>query len=444
MISGLILVSCGQQDIAPAEGSALDSSGQVPEAYRDQSGAAWTYAAPAGELRSQGVLSDLSSWSSVLSATSGWGPIEINMSNGEKAARDGRPLTMGGAVYPSGLGLHAGAEIRYSGTQATGQSCLFSADVGIDDEVGNRGSVVFQAYADGIKVYDSGVLKGSDAAAKRVLFAFPSAKVLSVVVNDAGDNNYFDHVDIANPMFACAPGAPMTLDQSALSVYHLHSGTLRATFHPALSGTVKLRLVADPILNSPVALGGRREAPPLVLDTTTLSLSGGQSQVRELKISAPNTIDRFSTDDTDSFRLIASVGGTDIATASVNLTELPLKITSQLLPGTVSGRVGDLIQMTLLTTVDPPLPAAVQMKPFVVYRDAGNLSSVGVTTGTGGAMKTPVTFMVSPTFGFYFPGQSPVTIPQTVAVEMPGITTGYRDHFYGADGTTMLTVTVKP
>src|SRR5439155_13222910 len=41
-----------------------------------------------------------------VSATNGWGPVERNMSNGEKAAGDGRALTVNGTRFASGLGTH--------------------------------------------------------------------------------------------------------------------------------------------------------------------------------------------------------------------------------------------------------------------------------------------------------------------------------------------------
>ncbi|HEY8598318.1 MAG TPA: PQQ-dependent sugar dehydrogenase, partial [Thermomicrobiales bacterium] len=57
-----------------------------------------------------GYLSD-QRW---LSANNGWGPVERDRSNGDIGAGDGRPLTLGGAVYAKGLGVHATSEIRYA------------------------------------------------------------------------------------------------------------------------------------------------------------------------------------------------------------------------------------------------------------------------------------------------------------------------------------------
>ena len=82
-----------------------------------------------------------------ISSVNGWGPIEIDRSNGDLAAGDGLPLTLNGIVFPKGIGVHAAADLLY-GVPAGCSS--FTAVVGLDDEVGPNGSVVFQVLVDGI------------------------------------------------------------------------------------------------------------------------------------------------------------------------------------------------------------------------------------------------------------------------------------------------------
>ena len=60
---------------------------------------------------------------------------------------------MNGTTYAKGLGVHAVSEIRY----ALSRLQRFKAEVGMDDEVGSAGSVVFEVYADATKVFDSGL-----------------------------------------------------------------------------------------------------------------------------------------------------------------------------------------------------------------------------------------------------------------------------------------------
>src|SRR5262249_26851661 len=88
-------------------------------------------------------------------ATNGYGPYEKDKSNGEQNANDGKTITVNGTTYAKGLGVHALSDISYN---IGGNYARFQAQIGIDDEVGNNGSVIFQVYLDGTKVFDSGVL----------------------------------------------------------------------------------------------------------------------------------------------------------------------------------------------------------------------------------------------------------------------------------------------
>ena len=131
-------------------------------------------------------------------ATNGWGPVEKNMSNGEKDAGDGRPITLEGAAFDRGLGVHAPADVQY----ALDDCSSFRASVGLDDEVGTSGSVVFQVYADANKVFDSGVMTGATAT-KAVDVSIAGASQLRLVVTNGGDNTDFDHADWADAQIGC-------------------------------------------------------------------------------------------------------------------------------------------------------------------------------------------------------------------------------------------------
>ena len=128
----------------------------------------------------------------------GWGPVEKDRSNGEQPAGDGLPLTLAGVVYPKGLGTHAASDIRYTMSGCT----TFAAKVGLDDEVANNGSVVFQVFADGTKVYDSGVLTGASPTAT-VNATVTGKTALQLVVTNGGDNVDFDHADWADAKLTC-------------------------------------------------------------------------------------------------------------------------------------------------------------------------------------------------------------------------------------------------
>ncbi|BDM68688.1 alpha-galactosidase [Streptomyces nigrescens] len=134
-----------------------------------------------------------------LTATNGWGPVEKNTSVGEDAAGDGGPLRIGGTGFTKGLGAHAPSDITFY----TGGRCsAFSARVGIDDEVGDRGSAGFEVWADGERVAGSGTVTGTDTA-RELSAAVAGAETVRLVVTDGGDGIDYDHADWADAKFSC-------------------------------------------------------------------------------------------------------------------------------------------------------------------------------------------------------------------------------------------------
>lgn len=127
-------------------------------------------------------------------ATNHWGPVERDQSVGDKELNDGNTLTIGGIKYEKGLGTHAISDVTY---YLGGKFSTFTADIGIDDEVGNRGSVVFQVWGDGEKVYESGKVTGSDIA-KNVNVDISGVNQLRLYVTDANDGRTHDHADWAD------------------------------------------------------------------------------------------------------------------------------------------------------------------------------------------------------------------------------------------------------
>jgi alpha-galactosidase len=140
-------------------------------------------------------LSDLP-W---LAATSGWGPVERDTSNGESAAGDGRPLTLGGVVYGKGLGVHAVSDVSFY----TGTKCgKVTADVGVDDEKGLKGTVAFEIWADDTKVASTGVLTNT-MPAQPLTADVTGARMIRLVVTDGGDGIDSDHADWADAELTC-------------------------------------------------------------------------------------------------------------------------------------------------------------------------------------------------------------------------------------------------
>ncbi|MGW7007260.1 NPCBM/NEW2 domain-containing protein [Streptomyces sp. NPDC054933] len=134
-----------------------------------------------------------------LAASNGWGPVEKDTSNGEANAGDGRPITIGGTVYPKGLGTNAPSEITYY----TGGRCTaFRAQVGVDGEVAGRGSVTFEVWADGKRAATTGLLTGGHPA-QPLTAAISGAQTIRLVVTDGGDGPDYDHADWADATITC-------------------------------------------------------------------------------------------------------------------------------------------------------------------------------------------------------------------------------------------------
>ncbi|MCX4539493.1 NPCBM/NEW2 domain-containing protein [Streptomyces sp. NBC_01565] len=141
-------------------------------------------------------LSDLP-WTGV---SSGWGPVERDRSNGERPAGDGRTLTVNGATYAKGLGVHAPSTLAYH----LGARCTaLTVDVGVDDESSYTGAVAFRIYRDDAVVADSGVMTTADPA-RRLTADLTGGQTLRLVVTDGGNGIDYDHADWAGPRLTCA------------------------------------------------------------------------------------------------------------------------------------------------------------------------------------------------------------------------------------------------
>ena len=147
-----------------------------------------------------------------ISATNGWGPYERDTSVGGQAAGDGLPLTLNGVTYAKGLGAHAIGDLRY---QIPSGSCTFNAAIGLDDEIGGDGTVIFTVFVDGVSSYASGVMTGASATALINLTLPSGASQLRLLAGDAGDNNWSDHADWADARFVCSSSGPSNQPPSA-------------------------------------------------------------------------------------------------------------------------------------------------------------------------------------------------------------------------------------
>lgn len=95
------------------------------------------------------------------------------------------------ATYEKGLGTHSNATVIYDLNEINAQ--YFTSYIGVDRAMYNTvGSIGFQVYLDGEKVYDSGVMKSKDPQ-KFVEVDLAGTSELKLVINDGGNGNGSDH-----------------------------------------------------------------------------------------------------------------------------------------------------------------------------------------------------------------------------------------------------------
>jgi alpha-galactosidase len=177
----------------------------------------------------------------------GWGSLGINKSIG------GNTLTLNGKTYTKGLGAHAFSGLEY---RLGGIASRFQSDIGVDDESGANGSVVFHVLADGAEIFTSGVMTGG-AAHQAINLDVTGVNRLTLGVSDADDGINSDHADwagalvvVSNTVAAPPPvptglsassGQPISLNWNATrsaAVYNIKRAPAAGGTYTNLSSTV--------------------------------------------------------------------------------------------------------------------------------------------------------------------------------------------------------------
>ncbi len=149
----------------------------------------------------------------MVSMTQGWGELGVDTAVkpiGDPAAK----LRIKDKEYAHGLGHHANGEIVFD---LAGNSRRFrpkSACNGRTETI--PGSVVFQIFVDGKKVFDSGVMRENDPP-RPVTVSVEGADELRLVVNDAGDGITADCADWADARLTRDPAAKVALSRRSMS-----------------------------------------------------------------------------------------------------------------------------------------------------------------------------------------------------------------------------------
>ncbi|WP_198165682.1 glycoside hydrolase domain-containing protein [Agromyces laixinhei] len=137
-------------------------------------------------------------------ATNGWGPVEIDRSNGEDAAGDGAAISLGGKQYPKGFGAHAASTISL---ELGGKCNAVSFDYGIDDEIAAGGSILFLVRGDDSELWRSPAVMTAASATGSAVVDVTGVDRLDLVLDPQGGVGQ-DHGDWANIWAKCEVAAP--------------------------------------------------------------------------------------------------------------------------------------------------------------------------------------------------------------------------------------------
>ncbi len=138
-------------------------------------------------LRSQSISLDKLDLSSM---ECGWGTPEADKSV------EGNPLSIAGKKYEHGIGTHAVSTYLLN---INGKGKRLVAEVGLDDEANNKGSVEFYVLGDKKVLWQSGIMKKGNEA-KKIDISIAGIKKLGLLVTDAGDGIDYDHADWCDPV----------------------------------------------------------------------------------------------------------------------------------------------------------------------------------------------------------------------------------------------------
>jgi len=134
--------------------------------------------------------------------SSGWGKPLVDKSV------TGKAISIGGRTFDHGVGTHAESAFYVN---LDGNTERFGAQVGVDDATNGRGTIRFQVYGDGERLFDSGAMKGGQQA-KAVDVPLMGILELILIVTSAGDGIDFDHADWAEAQFVVAGEKPRAMD----------------------------------------------------------------------------------------------------------------------------------------------------------------------------------------------------------------------------------------
>jgi glucose/arabinose dehydrogenase len=336
------------------------------------------------------------------SPVNGWGPFERDRSNGEAGAADGRTLTIGATTYPKGIGTHAASDLRFN---VPAGCTAFSAQIGIDDEVGNRGTSTFEVWnSTTTRLYQSPLRTGNDGPLT-VNVPLSGVTTLRLVATNGGDNNNYDHANWADAKLTCTTGGGNTPPVPVIS-------------SPGTGATFKVGDVVTLTGNASDAEDGTVPGTQLAWQVITRHCPGSVCHTHFFQsYSGPTATLTFPDHGDDSF-LEATLTATDddgtSASTSVNIQPKTAQLTlastptgQQLLyndqtvtaPATISAVVGG------TRTISAPTPQGAAT--FVSWSDGGAAQHNIVVPATNTTLTA--TFSTSGSTGATFLSDLPTT-----------------------------------
>jgi hypothetical protein len=106
----------------------------------------------------------------------------------------GRQLSIGGVKFAHGLGVHSRCVLTYNLGK---QFRRLTGVIGIDDEVGKLGDVIFRVVADGREIFNSGTVKGGQPP-RPISLDVTGVHSLILEVDFGADMDVGDHANWAN------------------------------------------------------------------------------------------------------------------------------------------------------------------------------------------------------------------------------------------------------
>ena len=144
----------------------------------------------------------------MIMSDSGYGPLEINMENGDEEPGDGGPIRLRGQTFSSGIGVHATSVISYD---LQGKCSTFTSFIGVDDSIEVWvGSVTFQLYGDGVKIFEHGPMQSDNYDGQPYpphstgLVDVTGVHEFVLVVTTGGNHHYQDKANWAQPVITCS------------------------------------------------------------------------------------------------------------------------------------------------------------------------------------------------------------------------------------------------